>query len=50
MVEEDDPVVVLEGGGDEPPHVLVAAEAVGEDHGLAARGPSTLTLFLLSAA
>ena len=32
VVEEDDPVLVLEGGRDEPPHVLVAAEAVGENH------------------
>ena len=31
LVEEDDAVVDLEVGGDEAPHALVAAEAVGED-------------------
>ena len=36
MIEEDDLVAVLEGRRDEPPHVLVAAIAMGEDHGLLA--------------
>ena len=36
VVEQDDPVVVLERGRDEAPHVLVAAEAVGEQHRLRA--------------
>ena len=36
VVEQDDPVVVLERGRDEAPHVLVAAEAVREEHGLGA--------------
>ena len=45
MIEEDDLVPVLEGRRDEPPHVLVAAVAVGEDHGLLALRPRTLTLF-----
>ena len=36
VVEEHDAVVVLEGGRDEPPHVLIAAEAVREEHGLRA--------------
>ncbi len=31
VVEQDDPADRLEGGCDEPPHPLVAAEAVGED-------------------
>jgi hypothetical protein len=34
VVEENDPVAVLEGRGDVAPHVLVAAIAVGEEHGL----------------
>src|SRR4051794_31775903 len=34
MVEEDDPVVLLEFRPDVPPHRLVAAEAVGEEHRL----------------
>ena len=48
VVEEDDAVVVLERRRDEAPHVLVAAEAVGEDHrpGPLA-GPDSLTLFLV---
>jgi len=36
IVEEHDSVVVLEGGRDEAPHVLVAAEAVREEHRLRA--------------
>src|SRR5215217_5624497 len=36
MIEEDDLVAILEGWRDEPPHVLIAAVAVGEDHGLLA--------------
>src|SRR5581483_3819094 len=32
VVEQDDPVVVFEGGRDEPPHVLIAPEAMREDH------------------
>jgi hypothetical protein len=35
VVEEDGAVPVLERRSDEPPHVLVAAEAVGEHHWLA---------------
>ena len=34
VIEEDDLVPVLEGRRDEAPHVLVAAVAVGEQHGL----------------
>ena len=45
MVEENDLVPVLEGRRDEPPHVLIAAIAMGEDHGLLAAA-ETLTLFL----
>ena len=41
VVEADHAEVVLERGGDEAPHVLVAAESVGEDHGPAV-GPSGL--------
>ena len=37
IVEEDDAIVVLEGGDDVPPHVLIAAEAMSEQH-----GPGTL--------
>jgi hypothetical protein len=36
VIEEDDAVVVLERRGHEAPHVLVAPEAVGEQHGLRA--------------
>ena len=39
VVEEDDPMGVLEGRGDEAPHVLVAAEPVREQHGRAV-GPA----------
>lgn len=42
VVEEDDPMLVREGGSHEAPHVLVAPEAVGEDHGLAALGARDL--------
>ena len=42
VVEEDHPVFILEGGSDEPPHVLVAAEAMREDHGLAPFGAREL--------
>ena len=35
VVEEDHAEVPLEGGRDETPHVLVAAEPVREQHGLA---------------
>jgi hypothetical protein len=33
MIEQHDPEFVLEGGRDEAPHVLIAAEAMREDHG-----------------
>ena len=33
VVEQDNAVIVLEGRGDESPHVLVAAEPVGKEHG-----------------
>ena len=36
VVEKDYPIVVLERRGDEAPHRLVAAEAVGEEHHLLA--------------
>ena len=32
VVEEDDAILVLERGRDQAPHVLVAAEPVGEQH------------------
>ena len=44
-VEEDDPVLVLEGRRDETPHVLVAPEPVGEHHRPpVSGGPATCTL------
>ena len=36
VIEEDDAIVGLERGRHEPPHVLVTAEAVREEHGLRA--------------
>jgi hypothetical protein len=38
VVEQHHPVAVLEVGGDEAPHVLVAPESVGEDHRLTVDG------------
>jgi hypothetical protein len=46
MIEENDPVVVLESRGDEAPHVLVTAIAVSEDHGLLA-SPENLDIVTL---
>jgi hypothetical protein len=33
MIEQDSPEFAFECGGYEPPHVLVATEAVSEQHG-----------------
>ena len=40
VVEEDDPMIVREGGRDEPPHVLVAPEPVREEHRLPRHAPA----------
>src|ERR1043165_5712398 len=34
IIEKDDSIVVLEGGNDEPPHVLIASKAMREHHRL----------------
>src|SRR5579875_4135905 len=40
VVEQDDAMGVSELGPDEPPHVLIAAEPVGEHHRLAVGNPA----------
>ena len=46
MVEQHGPEIRLEGRRDEAPHVLIAAEAMGEDHRRLAR-PSHLDVVSL---